>query len=208
MKIEALESTAFQRRLRGLSQAMGVRPQLDAPCETDATNTPNVAVIGENLARTWPGQDAIGKLINTSDPASLWRQVVGVVAPVLGPLMSGAPQYFAPLSQTGGWVALWSEKLRHRERQPQSERRRRRRFESRRFLYQSCRIWFKTLSQSGTSCLSCSRSLAQRRWFSRHSASAYCRLLLPAAFGKSAFEWHLERRVSIATLISDGIRLA
>jgi predicted permease len=76
--------------------------------ETDATNTPNVAVIDENLGRAlWPGQDPIGKLINTNDPAKpVWRQVVGVVAPVRNRSLDVAarPSVFAPLSQAGGWV--------------------------------------------------------------------------------------------------------
>jgi putative ABC transport system permease protein len=80
--------------------------------ERDATNTPNVAVIDENLARAlWPSQDPIGTLINTSDPAKpVWRQVVGVVAPVRNRSLDVAarPSLFAPLSQAGGWVNLWS----------------------------------------------------------------------------------------------------
>ena len=50
--------------------------------ETDTANTAQVAVIDETLAkRLWPGQDPLGKLINTGDPAkAIWRQVAGVIA--------------------------------------------------------------------------------------------------------------------------------
>ena len=93
----------------GYLEAMGVRlVRGRLLAETDATNTPKVAVIDENLARAlWPGQDPIGKLINTNDPAKpVWRQVVGVVASVRNRSLNVAahPSVFAPLSQAGGWV--------------------------------------------------------------------------------------------------------
>jgi hypothetical protein len=46
-------------------EAMGVR----LLAETDTADTPKVAVIDVNLAKTlWPGQNPIGQLINTDDP--------------------------------------------------------------------------------------------------------------------------------------------
>lgn len=51
--------------------------------ETDTATTPKVAVIDQDLAQQlWPGQDALGKLVNIDDSAKpVWREVVGVIAP-------------------------------------------------------------------------------------------------------------------------------
>lgn len=68
----------------GYLEAMGVRLLHGRLLsETDAADTPRVAVIDENLAkRLWPGENPVGQRINTDDPTKpTWRQVVGVVAP-------------------------------------------------------------------------------------------------------------------------------
>jgi predicted permease len=90
-------------------EAMGVRlirGRLVA--ETDTVATPKVAVIDENLARAlWPGQNTLGQLINTEDPAKpVWRQVVGVVAPMRNKSLdvTARPGVFVPLDQTTGYV--------------------------------------------------------------------------------------------------------
>ena len=90
-------------------EAMGVRlieGRLIA--ETDTSNTPKVAVIDETLARAfWPNEDAVGKMINTDDPAKpVWRQVVGVLAPMRNKSIDVAarPGVFIPLDQSTGNV--------------------------------------------------------------------------------------------------------
>jgi predicted permease len=90
-------------------EAMGVRlirGRLIA--ETDTSNTPEVAVIDETLARAlWPNGDAVGKMINTDDPAKpVWRQVVGVLAPMRNKSIDVAarPGIFIPLDQSTGNV--------------------------------------------------------------------------------------------------------
>ena len=90
-------------------EAMGVRligGRLIA--ETDTSNTPKVAVIDETLARAlWPNEDALGKTINTDDPAKpVWRQVVGVLAPMRNKSIDVAarPGIFIPLDQSTGNV--------------------------------------------------------------------------------------------------------
>jgi putative ABC transport system permease protein len=93
----------------GYLEGMGVRlVRGRLVAETDNTDMPRVAVIDETLAKTlWPGQDPIGKLINKDDPARpIWRQVVGVVAPMRNRSLDVAarPNVFAPLSQGDGWV--------------------------------------------------------------------------------------------------------
>lgn len=76
--------------------------------ETDTASSPKVAVIDENLAKElWPGQNSLGKLINSGDPAKpVWRQVVGVVAPMRNKSLdiTARPGVFVPLSQETGWV--------------------------------------------------------------------------------------------------------
>jgi putative ABC transport system permease protein len=76
--------------------------------EEDAANTPKTAVIDTGLANAlWPGQDPIGKLFNADDPAKpVWRQVVGVLAPMRNRSLdiAGRPGVFLPLSQTSGYV--------------------------------------------------------------------------------------------------------
>ncbi len=88
----------------GYLETMGVqllRGRLVAPA--DSANSPKVAVIDQSLAqRLWPGQDAIGKLINIEDPPkAVWRQVVGIVAPTHNKSLelAGQPDVFIPLSQ-------------------------------------------------------------------------------------------------------------
>jgi predicted permease len=76
--------------------------------EADLADTPKVAVIDDNLAKTfWPGQNPIGQRINTDDPAKpVWRQVVGVVAPTRNQSLDlvARPGVYVPLSQTTGYV--------------------------------------------------------------------------------------------------------
>jgi predicted permease len=93
----------------GYLEAMGVRligGRLIA--ETDTSKTPKVAVIDEMLARAlWPNEDALGKIINTDDPAKpVWRQVVGVLAPMRNKSIDVAarPGIFIPIDQSTGNV--------------------------------------------------------------------------------------------------------
>jgi putative ABC transport system permease protein len=93
----------------GYLEAMGVRllrGRLLA--ETDMANSPKVAVIDESLAAAlWPGENPLGKLINSNDPTQpIWRQVVGVVAPLHNKSLDVAarPALFLPLAQAGGYV--------------------------------------------------------------------------------------------------------
>jgi predicted permease len=102
-------SADFNAVSAGYLEAMGVRlvhGRLLA--ETDTAETPRVAVIDENLARTlWPGQNPIGQRINTDDPAKpVWRQVVGVVAPTRNQSLDlvARPGVYVPLNQTNGYV--------------------------------------------------------------------------------------------------------
>jgi putative ABC transport system permease protein len=93
----------------GYLEAMGVRPLRGRfVTVTDTAATPKVAVIDENLARTlWPGENPIGQLINTDDPTKpIWRQVVGVVAPMRNKSLDVAarPSIFVPLDQTTRYV--------------------------------------------------------------------------------------------------------
>jgi predicted permease len=69
----------------GYLEAMGVRLiEGRFVAETDTSNAPKVAVIDENLAKAlWPGENPLGQVLNTEDPAKpVWRQIVGVVAPM------------------------------------------------------------------------------------------------------------------------------
>jgi hypothetical protein len=97
-------SADFNSVSPGYLEAMGVRLLRGRLItENDTQATPNVAVIDEMLGRTlWPGESPLGKLINTGDPAKpVWRQVVGVVAPMrnrsldLGP----RPGVFVPFDR-------------------------------------------------------------------------------------------------------------
>jgi putative ABC transport system permease protein len=102
-------SVDFNAVSEGYLEAMGIRllrgRSLD---KTDTANTPKVAVIDENLARTfWPGQNPIGQRINTDDPTKpVWRQVIGVVAPARNQSLDlvARPGVYVPLSQTNGYV--------------------------------------------------------------------------------------------------------
>jgi predicted permease len=102
-------SADFNEVSSGYLEAMGVRLIRGRfVSEADTANTSRVAVIDENLAKElWPGQNPLGKLINTDDPAKpVWRQVAGVVAPTRNRSLDVAarPGVFVPLSQGTGWV--------------------------------------------------------------------------------------------------------
>jgi putative ABC transport system permease protein len=71
----------------------------------DAPTSPKVTIVDEQLAsRLWPGQSALGRLlafystpppgVRTSQPL-IWREVIGVVGAVRGPLSEGWPYSFA-----------------------------------------------------------------------------------------------------------------
>jgi putative ABC transport system permease protein len=102
-------STDFDEVSPGYLEAMGVRLTNGRTfTEADTANTPKVAVIDTDLAkRLWPDQNPLGKFINTDDPAkSVWRQVVGVVAPMRNRSLDivARPSVYVPLSQGAGWV--------------------------------------------------------------------------------------------------------
>jgi len=102
-------SADFNQISSGYLEAMGaqlIRGRFVS--ETDTANSPKVAVIDENLAKElWPGQNPLGKLISSDDPAKpVWRQVVGVLAPMRNKSLdvTARPGVFVPLSQETGWV--------------------------------------------------------------------------------------------------------
>jgi len=93
----------------GYLEAMGVRLiEGRFVAETDTSNAPKVAVIDENLAKAlWPGENPLGQVLNTEDPPKpVWRQIVGVVAPMRNKSLDVAarPGIFVPLDQTTGYV--------------------------------------------------------------------------------------------------------
>jgi predicted permease len=71
----------------------------------DAPTSPKVTIVDEELAsRLWPAQSAIGRYLafyttpppgSTRRQAPVWREVVGVVGAVRGPLSEGWPYSFA-----------------------------------------------------------------------------------------------------------------
>jgi predicted permease len=102
-------SADFNAVSSGYLEAMGVRLIRGRfVAETDIANSPKVAVIDEGLARAlWPGENPLGQLINTDDPAKpVWRQVVGVVSPTRNKSLDvvARPGVFVPLDQTTGYV--------------------------------------------------------------------------------------------------------
>jgi putative ABC transport system permease protein len=102
-------SADFNAVSTGYLGAMGVRLLRGRfVTETDTAATPKVAVVDENLASgLWPGENPLGQLINTNDPVKpVWRQVVGVVAPMHNRSLDVAarPGIFVPLDQTTGYV--------------------------------------------------------------------------------------------------------
>jgi predicted permease len=93
----------------GYLEAMGVRSLRGRfVTETDTDAAPKVAVIDENLARAlWPGENPLGKLINTDDRTKpVWREVVGIVAPMRNKSLdvTARPSVFVPLDQTTRYV--------------------------------------------------------------------------------------------------------
>jgi putative ABC transport system permease protein len=77
--------------------------------ERDRKDAPNVVIVSEDLARwMWPGQDPIGHHLTRHWPDSAyppeWREVVGVVRNVHGPLSDGtwSPTLYEPMAQTLG----------------------------------------------------------------------------------------------------------
>jgi len=102
-------SADFNAVSTGYLEAMGVRLLRGRfVTETDTATTPKVAVVDENLASVlWPGENPLGQLINTNDPVKpVWRQVVGVVAPMHNKSLDVAarPGIFVPVDQTTGYV--------------------------------------------------------------------------------------------------------
>ncbi len=71
--------------------------------EDDREDTPAVAIVSEDVAaRTWPGQDPIGKRLKFGRPDSreAWRTVVGVVAPTrYRELLEPRPTLYLPAPQ-------------------------------------------------------------------------------------------------------------
>lgn len=79
--------------------------------KSDTATTPKIAVIDEDLAwQLWPGQDALGKLVNIDDPAKpVWREVVGVIASTRNRSfdIDVRPGVFVPMSQGGAMSISW-----------------------------------------------------------------------------------------------------
>lgn len=73
----------------------------------DTTNSPNVVIINEAMARQfWPGESAIGKRIGSAGTTSNWVEIVGVVSNVRFPASLGEPytryQSYRPMAQSPG----------------------------------------------------------------------------------------------------------
>jgi putative ABC transport system permease protein len=69
----------------------------------DSSTAPAVVVVDEVLAkRYWPGQEAVGKRVNTSGDGKHFETVIGVVGHVhnAGPQEEGEPQIYLPLTQS------------------------------------------------------------------------------------------------------------
>src|SRR5262245_12665472 len=72
--------------------------------EADHADAPRVVIINETLAmRFFPGEDPLGKRLDSFNPKSPWAVIVGVVANVkhLGPDKEVKPELYFPDSQTG-----------------------------------------------------------------------------------------------------------
>ncbi|HWS87832.1 MAG TPA: ABC transporter permease [Pyrinomonadaceae bacterium] len=80
----------------------------------DAEGAPQVAIIDETLARRFfPGEDPVGKRINTSDEAEPdWWEIVGVVGDVkyTGLGDETQPAIYQPTTQAASWNAFLSVK--------------------------------------------------------------------------------------------------
>jgi predicted permease len=71
--------------------------------EDDRADAPGVVIINETLARRFfPGEDPLGKRLDSFNPKSPWPAIVGVVADVkhLGPDEEVRPEIYFPYSQT------------------------------------------------------------------------------------------------------------
>ena len=102
-------SADFNAVSAGYLEAMGVRLLRGRfVSETDTANMPKVAIIDENMAHSlWPAGDPLGRSINTSGPQHpVWRQVVGVVAPMRNVALDlvARPGVLVPLDQATGNV--------------------------------------------------------------------------------------------------------
>jgi putative ABC transport system permease protein len=119
VNIEARETATGQRGVQLAGDTVSASPQyLEAMGirllggrlirESDSAGSPKVVVVDQTLADAlWPGQSAIGHLLNLDDPAKpVWRQVVGVVAPTRNRALDSAPRpsTFLPLAQTTDYV--------------------------------------------------------------------------------------------------------
>jgi putative ABC transport system permease protein len=88
-------------------ETLGIRLlQGRAFAATDTTNTPNVVIINETMARRfWPSESAVGKRI-TSPGGTNFLEIVGVVNDVRFPASLGEPytrlQSYRPMAQATG----------------------------------------------------------------------------------------------------------
>ncbi len=77
---------------------------------TDGENTPGVAMINETLARTFfPGEDAIGKRIQSGLPGSAWCTIVGIVRDVKHAGLDAKDQpetYYSYLQVPPAWLSF------------------------------------------------------------------------------------------------------
>jgi len=68
---------------------------------TDSATAPKVAVVNEQLARTyWPGQDPLGKRFRLNSPLGPWVEVVGVAKTAKYTFLQEPPRSFAYLPYT------------------------------------------------------------------------------------------------------------
>jgi hypothetical protein len=76
--------------------------------DADRAGAPLVAVVNESLAeRFWPGEDPIGRRVQSIWRSGQWLEVVGVVRDTrfYGPRQASRPELFVPLKQIG-WTYM------------------------------------------------------------------------------------------------------
>jgi predicted permease len=90
----------------GYFEAAGIPLRLGREfTERDRSSSERVVVVNETMARTlWPGQNAVGQMINTDGG----RRVVGVVADVRHTALetSGGLEMYLPMRQTGDYATM------------------------------------------------------------------------------------------------------
>jgi putative ABC transport system permease protein len=93
----------------GYFETIGARARGRVFDDGDAAGRPAVAMVNDSFARThWPGEDAIGKRVRTSEDRG-WRTVVGVAADIrfAGPTVEEGPAIYVPHAQKSEAFMTW-----------------------------------------------------------------------------------------------------